>query len=445
MFLHESEMFRADGAIVLKSDPSKVVCAPPADSEEDEEEEPAPKPKPKKKAAPKKPKQKTEWITMGPNEHLRGDGAIVDKNDHSKVITPAPEPNSDSEPGTWSIEPSKPRGRKRTATTNASASGPAPKSSKLDMRSAVPANETPRQADAMEHPALPSGAQMRDSTPEAPANRLVQTHGTNAPLLSPSSYRLTTQKPMELVSPSKPGREKLSTENVLEKACEHLIKMDQTGKLKHIIEKNPCRLFSREGLAEVVDPFVTLCSSIIGQQVSGAAAASIERKFIALFNTSAAPGSPHIFPKPSDILQKDIPTLRSAGLSQRKAEYISGLAQKFVSGELTTEFLMNGTYEEIFEKLIAVRGLGAWSVEMFACFGLKRLDVFSTGDLGVQRGMAALMGRDVGKLKNNKGKWKYMSEKEMLEISERFRPYRSLFMWYMWRVEEVDVSFMEKA
>lgn len=62
---------------------------------------------------------------------------------------------------------------------------------------------------------------------------------------------------------------------------------------------------------------------------------------------------------------------------------------------------------------------------MFACFGLKRLDVFSTGDLGVQRGMAALMGRDVGKLKTGKGgKWKYMSEKEMNEISEKFRPYR---------------------
>ena len=85
-------------------------------------------------------------------------------------------------------------------------------------------------------------------------------------------------------------------------------------------------------------------------------------------------------------------------------------------------------------KLVAVRGLGVWSVEMFMCFGLKRMDVFSTGDLGVQRGMAAYMGRDVAKLKNKGGgnKWKYMKEAEMLEIAERFRPYRSLFMWYMW-------------
>lgn len=60
--------------------------------------------------------------------------------------------------------------------------------------------------------------------------------------------------------------------------------------------------------------------------------------------------------------------------------------------------------------------------------------------------MAALMGRDVNKLKNGgKGKWKYMGEKEMLEMSEKFRPYRSVFMWYMWRVEDVDVDVMEKA
>ena len=101
-----------------------------------------------------------------------------------------------------------------------------------------------------------------------------------------------------------------------------------------------------------------------------------------------------------------------------------GLAEKFHSNEITTEFLFSASYEQVFEKLIAVRGLGKWSVEMFACFGLKRLDVFSTGDLGVQRGMAALAGRDVAKLKNGKGKWKYMSEKDMESTAERFRPYR---------------------
>jgi DNA-3-methyladenine glycosylase II len=139
-----------------------------------------------------------------------------------------------------------------------------------------------------------------------------------------------------------------------------------------------------------------LTSSIIGQQVSGAAAKSIRNKFLALFDLGAAEkkesfgdgsvnGDWHsTFPTPEQVVKLDIPTLRTAGLSQRKAEYILGLAEKFVSGELGARMLARASDEELFEKLIAVRGLGKWSVEMFACFALKRIDVFSTGDLGVQ-------------------------------------------------------------
>ena len=103
-----------------------------------------------------------------------------------------------------------------------------------------------------------------------------------------------------------------------------------------------------------------------------------------MFNPDVEDAAEHVFPTPSRVAATDIATLRTAGLSQRKAEYIQGLAEKFANGDLSTEMLMKAEYEEIFEKLIAVRGLGKWSVEMFACFALKRLDVFSTGDLGVQ-------------------------------------------------------------
>lgn len=202
-------------------------------------------------------------------------------------------------------------------------------------------------------------------------------------------------------------------------------------------------MFSSEGLAEKIDPFESLASGIISQQVSGAAASSIKKKFIGLFNDGDHAEGGGRFPQPSAVVSKTLETLRTAGLSQRKAEYIHGLAEKFTSRELTAQMLHDASYEEVLEKLIAVRGLGRWSVEMFACFALKRTDVFSTGDLGVQRGMAAFVGRDVAKLKNKGGKWKYMSEKEMEEISARFSPYRSLFMWYMWKVEETDVSAME--
>lgn len=129
-------------------------------------------------------------------------------------------------------------------------------------------------------------------------------------------------------------------------------------------------------------------SSIIGQQVSGAAAKSIRDRFVALFNPPGpvpepGPGARR-FPTPAEIVNCDIPTLRTAGLSQRKAEYILGLSEKFLTGELSSRVLLDASDAELVERLTAVRGLGLWSVEMFACFALKRIDVFSTGDLGVQ-------------------------------------------------------------
>jgi DNA-3-methyladenine glycosylase II len=126
------------------------------------------------------------------------------------------------------------------------------------------------------------------------------------------------------------------------------------------------------------------------------------------------------------VAASEISFTRTAGLSQRKAEYIKGLAEKFSSGELSAQKLVDASDEELLEMLIAVRGLGRWSVEMFAFFALKRMDIFSTGDLGVQRGVAKYMGRDVEKLKNKgqKGKWKYATEAEMLAAAEPFAPYR---------------------
>lgn len=184
--------------------------------------------------------------------------------------------------------------------------------------------------------------------------------------------------------------------------------------------------------------------------MSGAAAKAIKARFIALFDAADAADATttvagNKFPTPSQVAATPLERLRTAGLSQRKAEYLRGLAEKFAVGELTADWLAAAPYEEVLERLIAVRGLGRWSVEMFACFGLKRMDVFSTGDLGVQRGMAAFQGRDVSKLKAKGGgnKWKYMSEKDMLEMAEPFSPYRSVFMWYMWRVEETDISTLE--
>ncbi|KAL8908641.1 MAG: hypothetical protein Q9207_000729 [Kuettlingeria erythrocarpa] len=261
-----------------------------------------------------------------------------------------------------------------------------------------------------------------------PIHRPAGTHSSNTPLKTPSGSHVVVRTQGGLnESPSEGDIPQLttSTNQLLEQACAHLIKAEP--RLQPLIEKHHCHLFSSEGLAKVVDPFQSLCSSIMAQQVSGAAASSIKAKFVDLF-CDTGEGRAHYeraFPSPAQIALCDVAFLRKAGLSARKAEYIKGLAQKFVDEELTTAMLIKASDEEILEKLTAVRGLGLWSVQMFACFALRRTDIFSTGDLGVQRGMAALMGKNVHKLKANKGgKWKYMSENEMLLHSAKFAPYR---------------------
>ncbi|KAI1002564.1 hypothetical protein K3495_g5633 [Podosphaera aphanis] len=227
---------------------------------------------------------------------------------------------------------------------------------------------------------------------------------------------------------------KIVTENELQNAIAHIIKIEP--KLKSIIEQNPCHLFSSESLAEEIEPFKELSCSIISQQVSCAAAKSIQKRFVALFTPLDHDTNSFVFPTPHQVHITPIEVLRTAGLSQRKAEYVKGLAEKFYTGELDSKILLNASYEDVFDALIQVRGLGKWSVEMFACFGLKQFDIFSTGDLGVQRGMALLSGKNVDELKKNGGKWKYMHEKEMEEMANKFKPYRSVFMWYTWRVEQ---------
>lgn len=354
------------------------------------------------------------------------------------------------------IAPAQSRKRKTSPTAEDIEAPSTPKRRTQKSTTQPPATPTPSAVGLIAEPAAngvttpaPSSSQTSASTttpkPKSRAvARLADPKGTNAPLLSPETSRLVASKPtLGEATPSK-----TTTANILSSACEHLIRTEP--RLKALIDAHHCRIFSPVGLAEKIDPFESLASGIISQQVSGAAAKAIKGRFIALFDHDAAAEATTTtaskrFPTPSQVAATSVEKLRTAGLSQRKAEYLQGLAQKFVDGELSASWLADASYEEVLERLIAVRGLGKWSVEMFACFGLKRMDVFSTGDLGVQRGMAAFAGRDVSKLKAKGGgnKWKYMSEKEMLEMAEPFSPYRSVFMWYMWRVEETDISTLE--
>lgn len=337
-------------------------------------------------------------------------------------------------------------GRKRKADAKPRKDEPpsTPKKKKRTAATPPPLTPTPSAVGIIAEPATREGPQ----TPKpAGVTRLANPRGTNAMLLSPETSRLIAPRDdaQPPPSPSKGRQGKTTTttttQTLLQEACDHLIRVDE--RMRPLIEKHMCRVFSPEGLAEKVDPFESITSGIISQQVSGAAAKSIKNKFIMLFAATSDGDAAPRFPHPSRVAATPLETLRTAGLSQRKAEYIQGLAARFTSGELSAQMLQDAPYDEVLAKLLAVRGLGRWSVEMFACFGLKRMDVFSLGDLGVQRGMAAFTGRDVAKLRSKGGKWKYMSEQDMVALSDKFAPYRSLFMWYMWRVEETDVSTME--
>ncbi|KAF8458830.1 DNA glycosylase, partial [Terfezia claveryi] len=201
--------------------------------------------------------------------------------------------------------------------------------------------------------------------------------------------------------------------------------------------------------------FRSLARGIISQQVSGAAAASILRKFIALFYTPtpAAPESPtEFFPSPQEVLGRTHNELRTAGLSERKAQYMHSLATEFIEDKSLTE-LHTLSNEDVIEKLTKVKGIGVWSAEMFLIFTLGRWDIFSVGDLGIQRGMAVWDGRNVNKLRKTERKeggmkvatkWKYMSEEDMVRLSEEFKPWRTLFCLVMWRASDTQVASMKE-
>ena len=221
--------------------------------------------------------------------------------------------------------------------------------------------------------------------PQDSSIRPAEPHVANAPIKSPTSDKVVTAYSTwsgDIAGPAPTS----TTNSILDDAVAHLKRMDDNGRLAPFIAKFHCKVFDAEGMARPIDPFRSLASGIIAQQVSGAAASSIKKKFVGLFEASEKHNyaGPPEFPPPAMVAAMTIPTLRTAGLSQRKAEYIQGLAEQFADGRLSAEMLATASDEEVMEKLIAVRGLGKWSVEMFACFDLKRMNVFSTGDLGVQ-------------------------------------------------------------
>ena len=161
------------------------------------------------------------------------------------------------------------------------------------------------------------------------------------------------------------------------------------------------------------DAYGALLRAIVGQQLSTKAARTIYLRVLDLFD-----GTP---PSPEQLLEASEEDLRACGLSGRKTEYVRDLAAHVLDGELELDRLDQLGDEEVIEEIIAVRGLGRWTAEMFLLFHLERPDVLSGGDLGIRKAVQVEYG-----LKE------MPPPTRVLEIGEPWSPYRSLASLYLW-------------
>jgi DNA-3-methyladenine glycosylase II len=162
------------------------------------------------------------------------------------------------------------------------------------------------------------------------------------------------------------------------------------------------------------DPWEALARAIVGQQLSTKAARSIWEKLQGLFGGET--------PDPKALLRRRPPTLRKAGLSNAKVEFLRDLARRVGDGSLDLERLRNLPDEDVIAELIEVKGVGRWTAEMFLIFHLGRPDVVSTGDLGIRRAAQLAYGMD-----------DLPGPEELERIAEEWRPHRTLACLYLWR------------
>jgi DNA-3-methyladenine glycosylase II len=164
------------------------------------------------------------------------------------------------------------------------------------------------------------------------------------------------------------------------------------------------------------DAFGTLIFQVVGQQLSVAATRTIVARIEARFGG-------HL-PSPAELLAAEPGTLRAAGLSNRKSETVRELAERFVDGRLSDAALERMTDEEVEAALTEVPGIGPWSAHGFLLVALDRPDVFLTGDIALRRAIQRVYGFD-----------HVPSEAELLEVSNRWQPYRSLAVSYLFASE----------
>ena len=201
-----------------------------------------------------------------------------------------------------------------------------------------------------------------------------------------------------------------------DRALAHLRRRDPA--LSRIIDRVGPRRPARLGSAQT--PFAALLRAIVHQQITGKAAGNIHRRLLALF--------PGRRPSARALLALGDDELRGAGLSRPKVLAVRDLAARAAARRIPSRRALDGMDDEaIVGRLIEIRGVGRWSVEMLLIFALDRPDVLPATDLGVRRGF--MVCRRAGALPE---------PAELLAQGEIWRPYRSVASWYLWRASELD-------
>ena len=205
--------------------------------------------------------------------------------------------------------------------------------------------------------------------------------------------------------PNKQPAIKVATPEYWEEACKHLAKKDRV--MRRLIPQ-----FGDACLQSRGDAFVTLARSIVGQQISVKAAQSVWDRFAVLPRKMT----------PANVLKLKVDDMRAAGLSARKVEYLVDLSLHFDGGLLSTSQWASMSDDAIIDELVAIRGIGRWTAEMFLIFYLLRPNVLPLDDVGLINGIS-----------HNYFSGEAVSRSEAREVAAAWQPYCSVATWYIWR------------
>ena len=204
---------------------------------------------------------------------------------------------------------------------------------------------------------------------------------------------------------TRPLQVKLIKPAYWEEACKHLAKKDRV--MRRLIPQ-----FGDVCLESRGEAFVTLARSIVGQQISVKAAQSVWDRFASLSKSLT----------PANVLKLKVDDMRASGLSARKVEYLVDLALHFSNGTVHTRQWADMDDEAIIDELVAIRGIGRWTAEMFLIFYLLRPNVLPLDDVGLINGIS-----------HNYFSGEAVSRSDAREVASAWAPYCSVATWYIWR------------